>query len=159
MALRNAVSSPWPVSTATLFERFEGLSGIAPDLRAAVNDAESLALETLLALRDMIVAGQLDQEALSGLEGAYLDLQADLDALIAQLQELAGGDLTTGEQRVLNVGIAAVTDLRRATNIIAILVGMLQPDAPPVITKLRILREVNTLLALPSTTGPVPVGT
>jgi prepilin-type N-terminal cleavage/methylation domain-containing protein len=138
-------------SAADLFDRFESLSGVAPDLRAAANDAESLAFETLEALRDMIVAGDLNQEALGALEGAYLEQQASLDALIARLQELAGGELTPGEQRVLNVGIAAVTNLRRATNIIAILIGMLQPDAPPpVITKLQTLPELDALLAAQS---------
>jgi prepilin-type N-terminal cleavage/methylation domain-containing protein len=134
-------------SAADLFERFEGLSGVAPDLRAAADDAQGLATETVLALRDMLAAGELNQDALGSLEGAYLDLQASLDALLAQLQELSGGELTTREQKVLPVGIAAVTDLRRATNIIAILIGMLQPDAPPDITRLQILRGADALLA------------
>jgi type II secretory pathway pseudopilin PulG len=129
--------------------RIEALSALAPELRAAADDAEGLTLNTLRSLAGMIVAGELDQEALANHAQQYQSLQADLDGLIANLQQPSRGELSQREQKVLQLGISGLGDLRRGTNIIAILIGLLQPsNPPPIITRLDDLRQLDLQLAV-----------
>jgi prepilin-type N-terminal cleavage/methylation domain-containing protein len=104
-----------------------------------------LADETSAALRDMLAAGKLDQEALAIHQREYSALSLELGAIIVDMQEAARGELTTRERKALEAGIKSATELQRQTDIIAVLIGMLAPSDPTGENPVKLQLELQKL--------------
>lgn len=144
-------------AAAKRMQRSETLAQLAVDLNAHSDDAEDQTRQTLNDLRRMVAAGELNQDVLGAHQAAFQDLGEDSEVLLGEIAKLSRAKLTRQEQQAVAAARSALVDLRGSTNIIAILIGLLQEaddggddggDGDGVIGRVEeILRKLETLQA------------
>ena len=128
---------------ARRMDRSDALSEVGATLEKSMEGVEAAAEQSVSDLRGMLAAGEFDQTKLVDHQRAIAALQGDLKGVLGQMAELSRADLTRQEQKVLATASAATQEVQEHLNIIAILIGMLQEDAPDIGRIERILRELE----------------
>jgi prepilin-type N-terminal cleavage/methylation domain-containing protein len=93
---------------------------------------QNLGARTRAALQQMLGKRELDREALTSYKLLYEAASLDLGTIIGDMQELEPREsLSPKERRALEAGIRSARELQDATNIIAILIGLLVDPSEP----------------------------
>jgi prepilin-type N-terminal cleavage/methylation domain-containing protein len=114
---------------AARMEQREALAEIARALHNYHAEASGLANETLAAIREMVAAGELNQDALSSHLASYQTLGDALDMQIESMQKVLPA-LEREDRRLLTRAILATQELRVSVGATARLLDVLVVDTP-----------------------------
>jgi prepilin-type N-terminal cleavage/methylation domain-containing protein len=113
---------------AARMARSAALAHLTEDLQRVSDAASDLATDTLVEIRRMAAAGELNQDALAAHLAEYRRLGGELDGQIERLQGELDNVEDAKDRRLLQFAIGGLQDIRRAVQTTATLLDVLVED-------------------------------